>query len=432
MKRVVLLLAALAMFGVEATPYGICAHVTWGEFAGRNRTFAMASAAGIGIVRCDFNWEDMQRGAGIDFSKTDAAVADAARYGIQILPIVSYGHRRLCPKPHQDPEPWGKFVRAVASRYARDCPCFEIWNEQNNGSFWKGKPAATNYLVVLRKAFEVIRSVAPNAKVVIGGFAGVPYGYIEELYKAGGGRYFDVMNVHPYTVPICPEERLDVMLSKLRGLMAKCGDEKKPIWLTEIGWPTCERKPTDGSKKLAWDEEGGVGEQVQAEFTARAMAISFAKGVRKVFPYQFRSDEDRRYSREAGFGLVHSDFVPKPAWIAYANFISLCPPGSAPLGERWSVDAKTCLLVWSRPKDADAWRKGKRRGEWAGMVWKYNGTCHRLLCFASDNVRFYDLFGKELRIDKVEQGYPIEVSGSPVFFVGDKCLGFADGEVRKY
>ena len=365
----------------ETMRYGLCAHLTWGEFSGRAKTFAMASAAGVDIVRCDFNWEALQREAAMDFSKTDAVVADAARSGMKVLPIISYGHRRLCPKPHKDPETWGKFVRAVVSRYARDCPYFEIWNEQNSGEFWKERPVATNYLVVLRKAFEIIRSVAPDAKVVIGGFAGVPYGYIEGLYRAGGGRYFDVMNVHPYSIPLCPEGRLDVQLDKLRALMAKYGDAEKPIWLSEIGWPTCERKPADDPKTLAWDEQGGVDERVQAEFTVRAVAISLAKGVRKVFPYQFRSAEDTRYSRNSGFGLVHDDFTPKPAWIAYMHFINMCPRGSTFLAENWTPGENACLLQWLRPKGADVLRKGRPLGEKAGMVWKSSGKGRMILRF---------------------------------------------------
>ena len=31
---------------------------------------------------------------------------------------------------------------------------------------------------------------------------------------------------------------MDVKIERLRELMAKYGDAKKPIWITEIGWPT--------------------------------------------------------------------------------------------------------------------------------------------------------------------------------------------------
>ena len=31
---------------------------------------------------------------------------------------------------------------------------------------------------------------------------------------------------------------MDAQIDKLRGIMAKYGDAEKPIWITELGWPT--------------------------------------------------------------------------------------------------------------------------------------------------------------------------------------------------
>ncbi len=68
-------------------------------------------------------------------------------------------------------------------------------------------------------------------------------------------------------------------------------------------------------------------------------------------------------------------------------------------------------------------RKGRPLGEKAGMVWKTNGKGRMVLRFSSDRVRFFDLFGKELRVKRVERGCVVDVSGAPVFFAGDECRG---------
>ena len=93
------------------SPYGVCSHLTWGEFKGRDKTFALCHVAGLGIVRCDFEWKSLEKPKGTwDFSRIDAIVADAKAAGIDILPILDYDHPGY-PKPHVDSGPWSEYVR---------------------------------------------------------------------------------------------------------------------------------------------------------------------------------------------------------------------------------------------------------------------------------------------------------------------------------
>ena len=103
-----------------------------------------------------------------------------------------------------------------------------------------------------------------------------------------------------------------------------------------------------------------VDETVQARYLVRAMAIAFALGVEQCYWYEFRSTETDPHYSEHHFGLTHADFSPKPALLAYMDFIAHRPPGSVqrdvPLR-----DPETGLWrsEWTRPD-----------GTVAGVRWK--------------------------------------------------------------
>jgi len=93
-------------------------------------------------------------------------------------------------------------------------------------------------------------AVDPQLQVLLGGLAGVDINYLDTLYVYGAGANFDVLNVHPYRYPGDPEfvsggrPPLVDQIELLRETMERNGDTQKPIWFTEIGWPTHE--PTTG------------------------------------------------------------------------------------------------------------------------------------------------------------------------------------------
>jgi hypothetical protein len=74
--------------------------------------------------------------------------------------------------------------------------------------------------------------------VSLGGTASVPFEFIDEVYKLGGAKWFDILSIHPYSAPRRPEGLMDARIEKLHHIMAKYGDGKKSVWITEVGWPT--------------------------------------------------------------------------------------------------------------------------------------------------------------------------------------------------
>lgn len=418
----VLLATATVAVAAPANPYGICSHLHGGEFAGRHREFGMMCAAGIGTVRSDFPWRVIENPAGQwNFARFDTIVADAKAYGIAVLPLLAYDHPDY-PRPDIDLAPWRRFVRAVAERYGADVPAFEIWNEQNLWGKWKRDPA--KYVPVLKAAAEEIRAAAPGAKVLIGGFAGIPLGYIEELYRLGCGPFFDVMNFHSYW-PDPPEGRFDREIADLRALMARYGDADKPIWLTETGCSTVNSVVARGATTtdpFAERNSHGVDEATQASHLARILGIAFECGIDVAMPYEMRDPFPARFDKEAHFGLCHENFVPKPAWAAYAQFVSMRPTGSTRKASPWPQGRHGLWCPqWTRPErsaDGDC-REVPLPGRDAGMVWSYPSIGLARLAFTTDKIRFFTHLGEEFHPERdSENSYLVEIGESPIYFVG--------------
>lgn len=236
-----------AAWGQE-NPYAVCAHVTladW-DYNSRQATFEMCRAIGIGGVRSDVRFRTVMKPKGEwNYKCIDDVVAMQQSSGIDFLPILGSPRPQKAGAIDSD---WTNFVFKTVSRYHGKIPAWEVMNEPNICGF-----DAETYLPALKCAYSMVKRADPKAKVVICGFAGIPLDMIEELYRLGAARYFDVMNVHLYCthdIRNQPEGNFDQRLDQLRRLMAKYDDAKKPIWVTETGAPT--HLETAESERARW------------------------------------------------------------------------------------------------------------------------------------------------------------------------------------
>lgn len=246
MRHPTILVLALAATGLVSagnatdkvdTPYGVCAHVSRGELEIAPQEFKRMHEADINWVRTDFDWHGIAPKRGTwNFRRLDKLIQIAKREKINLLPILDYSVPWATPAwKHLDA--WGEYVRRTVSRYAKELPYWEVWNEQNIRGFWRDTPSGKNYALLLKRACEEIRKIDSKLIVLYGGTAGVPLGYIEDSFRAGAGKYFDVMNIHPYHWPGTPEMMIPEF-RELKKLMKKYNLEDKPIWITEVGWST--------------------------------------------------------------------------------------------------------------------------------------------------------------------------------------------------
>ncbi len=235
-------LSLAAAPAVIDNPYGVCAHVSrGGELPIAAQEFARMNEAGINWVRTDYDWSGQEKKQGQwSFDHLDKLMKIANDNKINILPILDYDVSWARPA-WKNLEPWSEYVRQNITRYQKDIPFWEVWNEQNHQGFWRDTPSGTNYVPLLKRSYEEIKKINPKLTVLYGGTAGVPLSYIEDSYKAGAGKYFDIMNIHPYNWQGVPEMMIP-QIEGLQALMKKYNLDRKPIWITEVGWSTAKQR----------------------------------------------------------------------------------------------------------------------------------------------------------------------------------------------
>lgn len=164
---------------------------------------------------------------------------------------------------------------------------------------------------------------------------------------------------------------------------------------------------------------GSVGEDGQARYLARSMAIAFAEGVEQYFWYEFRSPEKDPFFGEHHFGLTHSNFTPKPAWGAYLNFTLARPAGSVQTPGPWHDEKRDFFFPqWTRPD-----------GVKAGALWTTGPAQKRALRFASSGgrpaeVTFRDRSGRLRKpVSMAPGGYLVPVSGDLIYYEGGELVG---------
>ena len=247
LKRSTAICVSLFIRCVEASPaaatnspYGVVAHLQRDEFVQRDGILRLMNVAGISNVRFDIDWADWAKDH--SYPRIASILDSTEREGVNVLAILDQAPRaalEALPKNHDEfLAVWRPFVTDVAKRYGARFHAIEIWNEENLKNSWWNIPDPTNYLAVLKASYEEIKAASPDTPVCLGGVSDIGLPYIRALYELGAAPYFDAVCCHPYTIPHAPEGRLDDKLEQLRALMAEFGDAEKPIWITELGFPT--------------------------------------------------------------------------------------------------------------------------------------------------------------------------------------------------
>ncbi|MCH9708847.1 MAG: cadherin-like domain-containing protein [Actinomycetia bacterium] len=274
-----------------------------------DRALDMAKSVGVESLRIDISWYVVEYEEGEpDWSLIDPLVDMAIARDISVLGMLydSPGWLSGSTDPHtppSDPQLFAEFVAATATHYLGRIDTWEIWNEQNIPRFW-ATPDPVAYAELLQAVYPAIKAVDPSATVITGGLSPDPSGidplaYVEAMYAAGAGGYFDALSMHPYSFPYLPT--LD-SVKAVHDVMTANGDGDKKVWLTEVGAPT-------GTSPWA------VSEEDQAEtikiFIDAARTTDY---VGPVYLYSLLDTGTSLSDPEDNFGLLRGDFTPKPAF----------------------------------------------------------------------------------------------------------------------
>jgi hypothetical protein len=299
---------------------------------------ARLSGAGLFHLRENFWWDDLEPRPGrFDWEPADALMAEAARVGVEVLPILDYsaewassappGAADPIFHPPEDPADYARFAGAVVERYGPGgefwserpdlvpvpITAVEIWNEPWLDTFWLPRADPEEFAGLAVLAARAIEAENPEVEVLIDGSARRDVGdapWIRQVLQARPElvELVDAYAVHPYTGM---EE-----LERTRAVTAAL-DAEKPLWVTEIGWSTA----TDADGNLL---EHAVDEDTQADNLEAAVTTAFDEhGVERLYVYTDTCDEPgpATDSLEGYFGLCRADGTPKPAWDALLTLL---------------------------------------------------------------------------------------------------------------
>jgi polysaccharide biosynthesis protein PslG len=320
--------------------------------AKRQRSLELLQAAGVGYIRQQLPWEQVEPAAkgdcedpaygGSTWSKFDDIVDRARALGLQVVLRLDTSPRWALPPGAPDGQgpparyaDYWDFVEAVATRYRGRILAYQVWNEPNLSIEWGGQaPNAADYARLLAGASERIRRADPNAIVLMAALAPTltedasarnDLLYLQELYDAGVRGRVDALAVQAYGLRGGPDDprvdRSDVTFSRprlVREVMLRNGDAAHPVWATEVGWNV-------NPPELAEQRFGRVTPTLQARYTVRAFARAQAQWPwleRMTIWYWKRPDLTNQGQDWYWFRMADPSFLLQPVYFAVRDFLS--------------------------------------------------------------------------------------------------------------
>jgi hypothetical protein len=321
------------------------------EVEKRELAVKMIADAGFYWIRQEFPWEDIEISAKGDFwdhkwdkdawGKYDHITDLADQYGLEIIARLSnppnwsraQGDAAGSLAPPDDLNDYGDFVEAVVRRYKGRIRYYQIWNEPNIYPEWGEQPVnPEEYTELLKVGYTRVKAACPECIVLSGALAQtIPLGprdlndfvFLQRMYDAGAGDYFDVLAMQGYGLWSGPTDRRMrprvLNFSRplyLREIMVKNGDAHKPLWLTETNW---NAPPPD----LADKQFGYVTPEQQARYAVQAFQRAQQEwpwmGVINIWFFKRATDTETEQAMYY-FRLVEPDFTPMPAYYALKEY----------------------------------------------------------------------------------------------------------------
>jgi hypothetical protein len=319
----------------------------------RERTVEMAQEAGMGWAKLQFPWaeiEPLRKGEFVQlisgessWTKFDEVVDLCRSQGLQVIARLDRAPdwARLpdtrAETPPTDFQDFGDFVYAFVKHFEGRVQYIQIWNEPNIYPEW-GEQAVdpVAYTEMLRIAYQRAKEADPNVYVLSAPLAitlGEPHpepgkwrsmpdlDYLEAMYEAGAGAYFDILSANAFGFDLPPEDPPDPNVLNFRRvelqreIMERYGDENKAVWFNEYGWNAAPE--TFDEDDLIWER---VSEEEQAEYTLRGIELAHRDwpwaGVFNIWYFrqtgQQYSPDDAAYY----FRVVDVDFTPRRVYDA--------------------------------------------------------------------------------------------------------------------
>ncbi len=333
----------------DVNPFGVNVFLHNEVEAWKKRlTMEMIADAGIGWVKQQFPWEEIEPLRDDDFwddrnnksswDKFDEIVTLAEEWGLEVIARLDRPPAWARPAgtqpthPPEDPRAYADFVYDFVQHYRGRIHYIQIWNEPNLDREWvEGQPVdPRNYVTLLCMAYRKAKEADPNIQVLSAPLAArttddpnrvslSDLTYLEEMYRAGAAPCFDILSANAYGRDDPPEAAPDPgqynfrRAELVRLIMVKYGDEDKAIWFNEYGWNAA---PADmPPERLIWDR---VSDEQQARWTVEG--IQYAQehwpwaGVLCIWYFRQVGGEYPQTDAAYYFRMVNEDFTPMPVY----------------------------------------------------------------------------------------------------------------------
>jgi len=363
-----LLTASPASAATRQVPFGFLGSVVdpalvLGESAATlDAQYELMAQNGVESIRTDFYWSQANPAPGVyDWTLTDRMVTAAASHGLDVLPIIEFTPFWASSQPAnngnlQPPADFATFttfMTAIVQRYGptgafwsqhpelmrNPIRHWQIWNEPAGSFNWRAVPWYPSYVKLLKAGYQGVKAADPEATVVSGAVVGLntttltPWKELSDLYRTGARKYIDVVAVNAFTnalhgqPPAAAVDRNLQVYERVRAVMARHGDARKPIYNTEVTWTAALGKLP--KRELAGFETTpkGQAERMTAYFERAAKDRKLR--IKHVYWYtwfsgytparSFDNIPTFQYAGLTAHAAVGQPFVRKPLLSAYAR-----------------------------------------------------------------------------------------------------------------
>jgi hypothetical protein len=305
----------------------------------QEKTLEMAQAAGIGWIKQQFRWEEIEPVEGdFQWAKYDRIVDLADRYGMSVIARLDRApawSRIAGPFPTCPPDDladYGDFVEAFVRHYAGRVRHLQIWNEPNLSAEWCFQRVdAAAYTRLLETAYTRAKAADPDVLILSAPLAMTledasmrgnhnDLVFLDEIYRAGGAACFDILSANAFGFDYPPEAPPDPAVLNFRrvelqrAVMERHNDGGKAIWINEYGWNASPSSFPDDL--LTWER---VSLEEQADFTVRGIAWARQQwpwlGVVNLWYFRHVGDIPPEWPAYY-FALVDPDFQARPVYEA--------------------------------------------------------------------------------------------------------------------
>ena len=195
---------------------------------------------------------------------------------------------------------------------------WEVWNEPDYPSWWKGGPNAAQYLDLLKVVAAGIREADPTAEVVHGlahepqlGRGLVPRADVRPRRGAA------LRHASPSTRTAGTSPRWSGTCGASAPSRKQKGDGAVPVWVTEYGWATL-----GDENRTSWSTSEPCQAAMLHASTKRLAALSTELGIRAITQFQWHDVATISPAWPHYTGVYRGNDTPKPSRDALAAAIA--------------------------------------------------------------------------------------------------------------